>query len=88
MSEFKITHSPEGRRFEIWDGNSAGYVEYEIHDGGLDILHTVVPFHMEGKGVGSALVKAAYDWARTEGLSPVATCRFARIWLERNPAYS
>ncbi len=87
MSEYKIIHRPEDRRFEISHDGATAYVEYYLHDGALDILHTIVPTRLEGRGIGSALVKAAYDWARSEGLAPAATCRFAYVWLQRHPEY-
>ena len=35
----------------------------------------------------SALVKAAYDYARANGLKPIATCSYAVVWLQRHPEY-
>ncbi len=87
MSEYKVIHKPSSRRFEVLEQGSVAYVEYYIHDGALDILHTIVPYRLEGRGVGSALVKAAYDWARSEGLGLAATCHFAHLWLKRHPDY-
>ncbi len=87
MSKYKVIHKPEDRRFEVWEDGLVGYVEYYLHDGALDILHTIVPYKLEGRGIGSALVKAAYEWAREEGLDSAATCRFAHIWLSRHPEY-
>ena len=39
------------------------------------------------RGVAAALVKAAYDYALSEGLTPVATCAYAVAWLQRHPEY-
>lgn len=67
------------------DGLTA-YAEYRLtDDGGLDILHTVVPKPLEGKGIAALLVKTAYDYALRNGLHPVATCAYAEIWLKRHP---
>ena len=35
----------------------------------------------------AALVKAAYDYALDHDLLPAATCRYATVWLDRNPQY-
>ena len=40
-----------------------------------------------GKGIASALVKAAYDYGRCKGLKAIATCSYAVVWLQRHPEY-
>ena len=59
-------------------------VEYDLRDGMLDIVHTYVPKPLEGRGIASELVRAAYDYAREQDVKPVATCSYAATWLERN----
>ena len=56
-------------------------------DGCLNIEHTIVPREIEGRGIAAALVKAAYDYALDHDLLPAATCRYATVWLDRNPQY-
>lgn len=87
MAQYNVIHKPESSRFEIHEEGKVAYVEYYIHDGFLDILHTIVPMSLESRGIGSALVKAAYDWALVEGLNPMGTCSFAAAWLKRHPDY-
>lgn len=81
----EILHDKERHRFSTSADGKTGYVTYDIHDGGLDIRHTVVPEEIGGRGIASALVKAAYDYARGKGLACIATCRYAAVWLERHP---
>jgi predicted GNAT family acetyltransferase len=88
MSEYKVIHKPEDRRFEVWEEGTIAHVEYYLHDGAVDIIHTIVPSRLEGRGIGAALVKATYDWARAEGLDLAATCSFAVAWLHRHPEYN
>jgi uncharacterized protein len=76
-----VTHSPGISRFEA----GAAYLSYERHGQVFDIKHTVVPEDMGGQGIGGALVKAAVDYARDEGLELVVTCPFARKWLAKHP---
>lgn len=83
-----IIHEPgQGKFYTMVDGYTA-HVSYRIENGGLDIRHTIVPEEIGGRGIASELVKATYDYAVSEGLKPVATCRFAVIWLERHPEYN
>ena len=84
----EIIHIPENSRFQTTVDGVTAHVSYKITDGGLDIRHTIVPEEIGGRGIASALVKAAYDYALSQGLKCVATCRYAAIWLERHPDYS
>lgn len=82
-----IIHQTEQNRFyTVVDGFTA-HVDYLVSDGGLDIRHTIVPKEIGGRGIASALVRAAYDYARTQGLTPVGTCYYAVKWLEKHPEY-
>ena len=76
-----VTHSPETSRFE----SGAAYLEYRRTGSTFDLQHTVVPRDLGGQGVGGALVQAAVDHARAEGLDLVVTCPFARKWLAKHP---
>jgi predicted GNAT family acetyltransferase len=76
-----VTHSPDRHRFE----SGGAYLSYRHGDGAFDIRHTVVPESMGGQGVGGALVQAAVDYARAEGLELIVTCPFARGWLDKHP---
>ena len=40
----------------------------------------------QGRGIGSALVRAAIERAEREHLTVVVYCPFARSWLEQHPA--
>ena len=84
----EIKHEKDLCRFEVEVDGYKGYVDYKLVDGGLDIRHTIVPKEIGGRGIASALVKAAYDYARAEGLKPVATCSYAVTWLQRHPEYN
>lgn len=85
--DYQITHLQEKNRFEINIDEDIAYVEYTLHNGGLDIEHTFVPKSLEGQGLAGALVKKAYDYALENKLKPLATCSYAIAWLERHPEY-
>ena len=84
----EIKHNKDKGRFALEVDGYTGYVDYQLVKGGLDIRHTIVPKEIGGRGIASALVKAAYDYARTEGLRPIATCSYAVTWLQRHPEYN
>ena len=77
-----IEHFPEKKVFQtVVDGETARLM-YHVADGALDVRHTIVPGEIGGRGIASALVKAAYDYALANELVPVATCSYAVKWLE------
>lgn len=63
------------------------YVSYKVENDKLDILHTFVPVELEGRGIASNLVRAAYDFAIQNELKPKATCTYAMMWLIDHPEY-
>ncbi len=85
--EYTIIHAPERCRFETVVEGRTAYVEYQRTCNDLSIIHTIVPQPIEGRGIASALVKAAFDYAREEGLTPRAVCSYAAVWLGRHPEY-
>lgn len=81
-----VSHHPDRNRFESQHEEPA-YLEYETSGKTIDLTHTIVPAALEGKGVGSALVRAALDHAKENELKVMATCSFVQSWLERHPEY-
>ena len=83
--EYKIEHQPEQKLFKTEVEGRTAFVQYRLLNGGLDIIHTIVPRPLEGQGIAAALGKAAYDYAVANGLKPKATCSYAVAWLQRHP---
>ncbi|MCU1693818.1 MAG: hypothetical protein JWM64_2909 [Frankiales bacterium] len=76
----------DGARFTARvDGESAGFATYERADGLLTATHTVVDPAFEGRGVGSALVRAVVAAARDAGDGLLPQCSFVRAHLLRSP---
>ncbi len=51
-------------------------------------LHTEVPKELNGKGIGSALVRGLLDIARTQGLKVVPVCPFVSGYIAKHPEYA
>lgn len=82
-----IEHYPEKQIFQTTADGETARLMYRISNGTLDVRHTIVPDEINGRGIASALVKAAYDYALANELVPMATCSYAVVWLERHPGY-
>lgn len=74
----------EGGRLVHREADGVAFLRYRIEAGRLVMEHTEVPPQMGGRGIGSALVEAAVERARADGLGVVAECEFAAAWLRRH----
>jgi predicted GNAT family acetyltransferase len=51
----------------------------------LDLFSTYVPPADRGRNVAAQLVKAALDYARTNGFRVIPTCWYVDLWMQRHP---
>lgn len=80
-----IVHRPDAQRFELHLDTGLGLCAYR-RDGDLVLLtHTEVPAAAEGRGHAAALVRAALDWARAEGLHVRPLCAYVSAYMRRHP---
>jgi len=75
------------QEFELeLDGHRA-IAAYQREGGVITFTHTLVPHEIEGRGVGSKLVRAALDASRDAGLKVVPQCPFVAAYIKRHPEY-
>ncbi|WP_308279804.1 GNAT family N-acetyltransferase [Phycicoccus mangrovi] len=69
------------------DGHAAGQLAYRnsLDGSAVVLVHTEVGPEFEGRGVGSALVRAAVDDLAAHGRTVRPDCPFAAEWLRRHP---
>ena len=72
-------------RFVLRQGDAEAELVYALEDGLLVLIHTGVPPELEHRGIGGQLVEAAVARARSEHLTVVPWCPFARRWLRGHP---
>ena len=85
MPDTAVTDNAAEHRFELETDHGTAVLAYRREDDRLLLTHTEVPEAAEGEGHGSALVQAAFDRARRDGLRVVPICPFVAAWLERHP---
>lgn len=83
-----ILHDSSRHLFLTKAEGFTAYVNYTIRNGKLDIRNTLVPPEIGGRGIAAELVKATYDFALQQQLQPIATCSYAKVWLQRHPVYN
>jgi predicted GNAT family acetyltransferase len=83
----EIRHLPEAGRFEAVVDGVAARLDYRLDGRTLRLERTFVPPELEGRGIASALVQAAVDHARANGLSIEPVCSYVQAWLKRRPQH-
>ena len=88
-TEPTVHDAAESSRFEIRvDGRLAGFAQYRLNDPGLIVFtHTEIDDAFEGRGLGSILIRAALDTARSRGLAVRPDCPFVRGYIGRHSEY-
>ena len=88
VDDLRIADNPDESRYEAYlDGQVAGYSEYVMRHGRIMFTHTVVDPELEGRGIGSQLVREELDDVRRRGLMVIAKCPFVRAYIQRHPEY-
>jgi predicted GNAT family acetyltransferase len=83
--EATIRDHREASRFELEVDGQVAFLQYERRPGAIVLAHTEVPQPFRGRGLASALAKAALEAARAEGLRVIAQCPFVRAYLRKRP---
>jgi predicted GNAT family acetyltransferase len=60
-------------------------LEYHLAGKKIIFTHAFVPPALQGQGLGSCLVRAGLDYARTNGLTVVPLCPFVGAYLRKHP---
>ncbi len=85
MDALNVIHSPQADRFEARVQGQLALCSYRRQGGVLVLHHTEVPAAWQGQGVAAALVQAALDWARAQGLKVRPTCSYVAAYMRRHP---
>jgi len=83
-----VHDNTQRHRFELdLDGHTA-FSNYRREGDTLTIMHTEVPPALNGRGIGSSLVRGILDLARTQGLTVVPVCPFVKAYIGKHPEYT
>ena len=89
LPEPTVVDNPEELRYELRVGDEVvGQIRYATEPGLVVLIHTEVAESVEGKGLGSVLVRGALDDLRARGLRIVPVCPFVAAYVRRHPEYA
>ena len=84
-NDLEVVDLTSESRFVIRGARDEAELVYSLQGDRLILVHTEVPEAWSGHGMGARLVRAALRRARTEGLTIVPWCPYARKWLRTHP---
>ncbi|GAB4418020.1 MAG: GNAT family N-acetyltransferase [Anaerolineales bacterium] len=87
MSTDAVVHNSDANRFELTVDGHTAVLNYVLMEKTITFTHTGVPPAIEGRGIGSRLVKAGLEYARSQDLKVKTTCWFVSKYLRRHPEY-
>ena len=84
-----VIRNPDRQRYEAVLGEStvAGFLDYQETRELVVLTHTEVDPSFEGRGVGSALARAALDDIRARRKKGLVICPYVIGWLRGHPEY-
>jgi uncharacterized protein len=83
-----VRDNTQRSRFELDAEGHVAFSNYRRDGGTISIMHTEVPPALNGKGIGSALVRGLLDLVRAEGLKVVPLCPFVAGYIAKHPEYA
>jgi uncharacterized protein len=86
--EQKLTVNEASHRLELWIGDTMAFIDYKILQDKLFLIHTEVPPALEGKGVGTAIVQKALQYAKDNHYLVVPICPFVQVYLKRHSQWN
>lgn len=83
-----VENNKEAHRFQVEVDGFTAFIDYKLSGETITLVHTKVPSELEGRGLGSKLVKAALDSSRDDGLKVIPECPFVASYIERHNEYA
>lgn len=84
-----LTDNPAASRYELHvDGKLAGFVEYQLRDEVISLVHTEVEPAFQGAHLATQLARYSLDDARKRELAVLPFCPYISSWIRKHPEYA
>lgn len=74
-------------RFELERDGQIAFLEYNLTNQVLQLIHTEVPEALRGRGMASELAESALRWAREHQAKVDVICPYVAGYLKKHPEY-
>jgi uncharacterized protein len=86
-TKFNVIHNMERNSFEVHLDSHTAELSYRLNGNIIIFTHTGVPSALEGRGIGSLLVKTGLEYAKKNNLKVQTFCWFVDKYIRRHPEY-
>lgn len=83
--DYQLIDNEEAKQYEFHVEDTIPRIEYIKAQNNIYLTHTEVPKELEGKGIGSALVKQVLEDIEKKDLTLVPLCPFVALYIKRHP---
>lgn len=87
MEDLQLIDNSEAKRYEVHIDGQVPRIEYIRAKDKIYLTHTEVPRGLEGKGIGTSLVKAVLGDIEKKDLTLVPMCPFVAMYIKRHPEW-
>ena len=84
---YTLVDNAAEKRYEFHILDHVPRIEYIKVPGKIFLTHTEVPKPLEGKGIGSAIIKAALEDIKKQDLVLVPLCPFVAGYIKKHPEW-
>ena len=84
---YQLIDNKEAKQYEFRIDGLVPRIEYIKAPGKIFLTHTEVPKELEGKGIGSAIIKAALEDIKAKGLILIPLCVFVAGYIKKYPEW-
>ena len=81
----EVHHNAVASRFEAAVEGQLCVASYRVYGRVMMLTHTGVPQALRHRGIAAALIQAALDHARAQGLKVRPDCSYAEVYMQRHP---
>ncbi len=87
FEEISLYNNTTQERFEMNVNGSIAFIEYNLENGLLTLVHTEVPETLRGQGAGSAIILKTLEYARENNFTIKPVCPFVVAYIQRHPEW-
>ncbi len=84
---YTLIDNAEKKQYEFHVDGQTPKIEYIKTKDKIYLTHTEVPKGLEGKGIGTELIRQALNDIKEKEFTLVPLCPFVALFIKRNPEY-